>query len=498
MSTNQSRLLVVDDERLHINMLTGILSKNHAIKIAMNGRQAVERALSEPQPDLILLDIQMPGEDGFEVLVQLKKDPRTRDIPVIFLTALNAVEDEARGLELGAVDYITKPFSPTIVNARIKTHLTLRQSIREAFEAQLQAHSLQKQIGALNRSLASEALENPGAFADILTNNPRMRSIFHYMEAVSRSGESILITGETGSGKELIARGVHRLSGRTGDLVSINLAGLDDVAFSDTLFGHKKGAFTGALQDRKGFINQAEGGTLFLDEIGDLAPASQIKLLRLLQEGIYYPLGSDFPKKMDVNIVAATNQDLNALMASGRFRQDLYFRLSAHHIKLPPLRERREDIPLLVAHFLDEAGQAMGKPSPEPPPELLKLLELYSFPGNVRELRAMIFDAAAQHRSGSVLSMKSIQQTIEERRQSGDGLPMLADGSPTNDQPFRIEGRLPTLDEAENVLVSEALRQAGGNQGIAASLLGISRSALNRRLNRRLRHLLEQGATDGG
>ena len=488
---SQPRLLIVDDERLHINMLNNMLKEQYLIKVAVNGEQALARATTDPQPNLILLDVRMPGLDGLQVLTQLKEDPRTHNIPVIFLTAMDAVEDEALGLELGAVDYITKPFSPQIVNARIKTQLALQRSIQETIAAQMQARSLQQQVGALNRSLASEALQHPAAFSAIFTNSPKMNSIFHYMEAISSSRESALITGETGVGKELIAQGLHDLSGRSGKLVSVNLAGLDDTAFSDTLFGHKKGAFTGANLDRKGFIAQAEGGTLFLDEIGDLLPSSQIKLLRLLQERLYYPLGSDHPKKMDVGIIAATHQDLNALMHNGQFRQDLFFRLSAHHIKIPALRERREDLPLLVAHFLEEAGQTMNRPAPEPPPELLKLLELYSFPGNVRELRALIFDAAAQHRSGPILSMKSIQKTIEERRVSEDPILATSSDDSTTSQSFRIEGRLPTLDEAENVLVGEAMRQAGSNQGIAASLLGISRPALNRRLNRRLRHLLD-------
>ncbi|MBF0379900.1 MAG: sigma-54-dependent Fis family transcriptional regulator [Magnetococcales bacterium] len=490
MDSDKPRVLIVDDERLHLNMLNSMLKDKYQIKVGINGVQALERALSEPQPDLILLDIKMPDMDGFAVLQKLRKDPRSRGIPVIFLTAMDAIEDEARGFETGAVDYITKPFSSAIVHARIKNQLTLQQSIKETLMAQMQAVALEKKVGALQRSLTSSVLNQPEAFSDIVSNSSRMQAVFHYMEAVSGTGEPVLVTGETGVGKELIAKGLHRSSGRTGKLVSVNLAGLDDVAFSDTLFGHKKGAFIGANQDRKGFISQAERGTLFLDEIGDLAPASQIKLLRLLQEGIYYPLGSDTPKTMDVNIVAATNRDLNDMMARGDFRQDLFFRLSAHNIKLPPLRERQEDIGLLTEHFLKEAAIAMDRPILTPPVELIKLLELYSFPGNVRELRALIFDAVAQHQSGSVLSMKSIQKTIEERRSTAYKTDSLVDGDGEIVPLFQAHGQLPTLEEAESVLVAEAMRRSGGNQGIAATLLGISRPALNRRLNRRLRHLI--------
>nr|CRH07389.1 Putative two component, sigma54 specific, transcriptional regulator, Fis family [Candidatus Magnetococcus massalia] len=491
MGTEKPRILIVDDERLHINMLNGILKENYILKVAMNGQQAVERAASDPQPDLILLDVQMPDMDGFAVLRLLKQDQRTRGIPVIFITALNAEEEETRGLEMGAVDYITKPFSPAIVNARIHTQLSLQQSMHDALEAQLQAQSLEKQVGALNRSLASEELQQPEAFSAIITHSSKMQAVFHYMEAIADSSEPVLVTGETGVGKELIAQALHQLGGRQGKMLSVNLAGLDDTTFSDTLFGHKKGAFTGADQDRQGFIAQAEGGTLFLDEIGDLQPASQIKLLRLLQEKLYYPLGSDQPRQMQVTIIAATHRDLSSMMHEGSFRQDLFFRLSAHHIKIPPLRQRREDIPLLTGHFLEEATQAMGRGELVPPDALLKLLALYDFPGNIRELRAMVLDAAAQHRSGPTLSMQSIQQTIEERRNS-TRVALSQEMAESSSAPgFHFDGPLPTLEEAEQLLVAEAMRQAGNNQGIAASLLGISRTALNRRLNRRLKHLLD-------
>ena len=482
------RLLIVDDERLHLNVLNDMLKDKYLIKVAVNGEEAIERAISEPRPDLILLDIQMPQMDGYEVLKQLRGDLRTHDIPVIFLTSLNAEEDEVKGLEAGAADYITKPFSPTVVHARIQTQLSLRRTDRKMREAQSQANTLRQQVGALSRGLNSDELSHPEAFKEIITASPSMKALFHYMEAIADSGEAALISGETGVGKELIAQGLHNLSRREGKMLSVNLAGLDDATFSDTLFGHRRGAFTGADQDRMGFIAQAEGGTLFLDEIGDLEISSQIKLLRLLQEKVYYPLGSDEPKAMNATIVAATNRDLQEQMSKGLFRQDLFFRLTAHHIKVPPLRERSEDIPLLMSHFLEEASDAMDKPQLHAPVELLKLLELYPFPGNVRELRAMIFDAVAQHRSGFLISMKSIKQIIDERR--GDGIKAVEGAADGADLSF--EGNLPTLEEAEYQLIAKAMELADNNQGIAASLLGISRSALNRRLNRRLRELIDQ------
>jgi len=287
----------------------------------------------------------------------------------------------------------------------------------------------------------------------------------------------VLVTGETGTGKELLALAIHRLSGRSGEFVPVNVAGLDDTLFSDTLFGHRKGGFTGADRDRPGLIERASGGTLFLDEIGDLAAQSQIKLLRLLQEGRYYPIGSDMQKASDARIVLATNRDIHTMQEKGEFRKDLYFRLRTHHIHLPPLRKRREDIPTLVDHFLSKAAESLGRNKPTPPKELRALLGTCEFPGNIRELEGMVFDAVSRHRSG-VLSLDSFKEKL------GDG------GQGDEDQPRRQEAKivfsdsLPSLSEAEETLIDEALRRAQGNQSVAARMLGLSRRALNNRLRR--------------
>ena len=217
-----------------------------------------------------------------------------------------------------------------------------------------------------------------------------MYSIFQYVETIARTALPVMITGETGVGKEMIASAIHKLSGREGAFVPVNIAGLDDHLFSDTLFGHRRGAFTSADSSRKGLIEQASNGTLFLDEIGDLHVESQVKLLRLLQEGKYYPLGADVPKSSNARTVVATNREIQFLRDSESFRNDLYFRLQSHHIHLPPLRERTGDIPLLVAHFLESAAERLDQEIPTPAPELLTLLETYQFPGNVRELQGMV------------------------------------------------------------------------------------------------------------
>ena len=249
----------------------------------------------------------------------------------------------------------------------------------------------------------------------MVTGNKKMRAIFQYVEVVAGTRQPIMITGETGVGKELVARAIHQLSGRKGDYVALNVAGLDDMMFSDTLFGHKKGAFTGADQAREGFIARAAGGTLFLDEIGDLNESSQIKLLRLLQEHEYYPVGSDIVSKSDARIVLATNRDLQKMIAAGKFRNDLYYRLCAHQIHIPPLRERLDDIPQLLDHFLATSAAMVNKKKPTPPPELAVLLSIYQFPGNMRELEALVFDAVARHASG-ILSMESFRAVIGEER----------------------------------------------------------------------------------
>ena len=260
-------------------------------------------------------------------------------------------------------------------------------------------------------------LKNPEAFTNIITRNEAMLSIMQHVESIAATSETVLITGETGVGKELIAQAIHALSGRRGRLVPVNVAGLDDNVFSDTLFGHEKGAFTGADRRRRGQVQKAAGGTLFLDEIGDLSSASQVKLLRLLQEGEYLPLGSDDPQFSDCRILAATNVDVWELQRGHKFRSDLNFRLRTHHINIPPLRERIDDIHPLVVYFLGAAAESLGKSKPEVPAQLFKILEAYYFPGNVRELQAMVFDAISRHETGS-LSLDVFQSHISMTREN--------------------------------------------------------------------------------
>ncbi len=420
--------------------------------------------LAERQVAVVVLDLFMPYISGTQLLPEIVRNHP--ELPVIVMTATQKVETAVVCMREGAFDYLVKPVEESRFVSSVKRALELR--------------ALRRQMGALKNSLMTDRLEHGEAFSSIVTISRKMRSMFQYLEAIAGSGEPVLITGETGTGKELLAEAVHRLSGISGKFVPVNMAGLDDTLFSDTLFGHRKGAFSGADTAREGLVAQASGGTLFLDEIGDLDPASQAKLLRMLQERQYYPLGSDVAKISDARILCATHRDLSADMAEKTFRSDLYFRLSVHQVDIPPLRERKEDIPALMAFFIAEATDALGKKkSPEAPPELLTLLANYHYPGNVRELRAMIFDAVARHKSGAVMAVKSFRKTIKTQQ-----VTIMQAGKKVAENVVGTEGRFPTLKEAERLHIEEALLRAGGNQGTAAALLGISRPALNRRLAR--------------
>jgi DNA-binding NtrC family response regulator len=365
----------------------------------------------------------------------------------------------------GAFDYLVKPVEEASVLAAVRKALDFNQ--------------LKRQNLALKERLLSSTLERPEIFTPILTKSKAMLNLFRYLEAMAPSSQPILITGETGVGKELFALAVHQASGREGEFVPVNAAGLDDTVFSDTLFGHVKGAFTGAERNRGGLIEKAAQGTLFLDEIGDLHPSSQVKLLRLVEGGEYLPLGQDKVRISDARIVAATNQDLWELKRSKRFRTDLNFRLRSIHIHVPPLRERLEDLPLLIDHFLGQAAEELGKKRPTAPKELLSLLGAYRFPGNVRELKTMIFDAVGRHGAG-VMSLKTFHDHIDLERDLAHQAPVNMSG----EGPLRFPSDLPTIKQATDLLVAEALRRADGNQSLAARLLGVTPQAISKRLRR--------------
>lgn len=456
-------VLIVDDEPQILKSFSVIL-RSSGIKevICLEDSREVLPLLERREVAVIVMDLSMPHVSGSKLLPEIYQS--YSQIPVIIMTAMNEIETAVSCMQAGAFDYLVKPVELSRFETSIKRALELR--------------SLRSEVSSLKRQLLVGRLENEEVFSHIVTVSKSIRAICQYIEVIAVTNQPVLITGETGAGKELFARAVHNVSGRSGSFVAVNVAGLDDAVFSDTLFGHKKGAYTGADEARDGLISQAAGGTLFLDEIGDTSEGSQVKLLRLLQEQKYYPLGSDVPRTSDVRIVVATNQDLQGRIAALGFRKDLYYRLRAHQIHIPALRERLEDIPVLVNHFIRRSAEAMGKKEPTPPPELYTLLSAYHFPGNVRELESMIFDAVARHQSG-ILSMESFKATIGLERGA------LTDSAFAHDKyapsPVRV---ISTLRKAEAELIAKALEISEGNQGIAATLLGITRQALNKRLNR--------------
>jgi DNA-binding NtrC family response regulator len=366
-------------------------------------------------------------------------------------------------MRAGAFDYIVKPLDPERLLISVANALKVR--------------SIGRDYQALSERMLATELKNPDIFENIVTQSPKMFTIFKYIEAVASTTHPVLITGETGTGKELIARAIHEASGLKGKFVSVNVAGLDDAMFSDTLFGHAKGAFTGAISARPGLIETAAGGTLFLDEIGDLSAQSQVKLLRLIQEREFYAVGSDSPRTCNARIVSATLQDIGRLHSEGLMRKDLFYRLRTHHIQLPPLRERKEDIEPLLLFFVERVAKEQNKPTPTTPRELVSLLSTWHFPGNIRELEGMARNAVSLHRS-HILSMNAFKEHIGIA--PGEDSVHSADNS--SELSFESLQTLPTFDQVDGLLVKEAMKRAHGNQTIAASLLGITRQSLAYRL----------------
>jgi len=454
-----SRILIVDDEPQVLEMIAAVLRSGGYAELKMcNDAREVRKLLAFEEFDLLLLDLNMPNLSGKQILSLVREEHP--DIPVIIISGLAEVALAVECMKQGVFDYLVKPVERSKLLATVCRALEIRE--------------LQRENTSLKRHLLMRQLQNPEAFRDIIFQDEKMLSLLLYIESIANSSQTVLITGETGTGKELVAKAIHQVSGRKGHLVCINVAGNDENLFADTLFGHLKGAFTGADHNRPGLIEQAEGGTLFLDEIGDLRPDSQVKLLRLLESREYYQLGSDTLHRSTARILVATNRDLEAAVDDGSFRKDLYYRLRTYHVHIPPLRERTTDIPLLVDHFVQQASEELGKVPPSVKPELIAILRRYPFPGNVRELRSMVFDAVSRHHSGplspeSFLEFKGL--SASHRRHPPDDC-------------YASSIELPTIKEATDMLVQEAMKRAGGKQSIAARILGISPQALNHRLKR--------------
>lgn len=401
MSDGKSEtILVVDDELIVLKgVRRALLAAGWSDVLICPDPRDVEPMVDAEPPSLILLDLNMPHISGVELLERVRE--KHPEIPIVIVTAEQDVRIAVECMKKGAYDYLTKPASPDELVATVRRTLEHRE--------------LADENERLRSKLLDEDLSTPSAFESIITVDPALRRVFAYIEVVAKGSHPVLVTGETGTGKELVARAIHNLSGRKGPFTAVNVAGLDDTMFSDTLFGHKAGAFTGASGTRRGMIEAAGKGTLFLDEIGDLAETSQVKLLRVLQEREYLMLGDDSPRRLDARVVAATHHDPSSL------RRDLYFRLRAYHVRIPPLRERLGDLPALVNHFVRLAANDLEKDPPAIPEGLYSRLGRHDFPGNVRELQAMVFDAVARHAGGPLPLEPFLESMHAADTSAGDG-----------------------------------------------------------------------------
>ncbi len=467
MNDKQAVLLVDDEQNALFGAALLLRSAGVTEVLTLDDSRQVMPLLAVKEIAAIVLDLSMPFISGAELLALIVQN--YPEISIIILTAAGELDTAVQCMRTGAFDYLVKPVDKDRFITSVRMALEMGALKREAF--------------SLKEHLLKGRVEHAEAFSSIITANKAMEAIFQYIEAIAPSLQPVLITGETGVGKELVARAVHDLSGRSGQFVAINVAGLDETTFSDTLFGHVRGAYTNAESKRDGLINRAFHGTLFLDEIGDLKESLQVKLLRLLQDQVYYPLGSDIPLRSNARIVVATNQELQEKILAGAFRKDLFYRLRCHHIHIPPLRERKDDIPLLADHYLAKVSLSLGKKKPLIPAELVPLLSSYDFPGNVRELITLIHDAVAQHHRHGVLSLETFRRQIRDGNIEAGKKPSVSSGA--TEFFSQLAGRLPTLKEAEDYLTMEALSRANGNQGIAAAMLGMTRQALNKRLIRK-------------
>ncbi|MDX1492568.1 MAG: sigma-54 dependent transcriptional regulator [Longimicrobiales bacterium] len=433
-----ARLLVVDDDRTFRLSTAALLRQDgHEVAEAGDGQAAIE-LLEERRFDLILLDLRMPGLDGIGMVEVLRK--WGHDTPILMISGYGTVGTAVDALHTGADDFLTKPVEPDVLSARVEELLERRPTLKHSGESR------------------------PGG---ILGRSAGIRSVLEVVERVAPTDATVLVTGETGTGKELVARAIHERSERAdGPFVAVNCASLAEGLLESELFGHAKGAFTGAVRQRKGHFQAAEGGTILLDEIGDVSSGVQHRLLRVLQERELTPVGSVQPLKVDVRIVAATNKDLRAEMEAGRFRDDLYYRLNVVRIELPPLRARREDIPLLVEAF----HERVGRPSHQGcSPMAMRLLQAHPWPGNVRELFAALESAHIQAGDRRI----EAQHLPEEVRRSRGG-----DGGEEAGERYRRDQ--PPSDE--RTAIQEALARTGGTRAAAARQLGMSRTTLWRKM----------------
>ncbi len=451
----KGRILVLDDERSMREMLEIFLQREgYSVFCQESVGDALETLESDGPFDLAISDINMPGLSGFDFLREAQRE--APDMPVLMITAYGSADSAVEAMKLGAEDYITKPFRIEEIKARINAGVERRRLSEENVELQ-------------------KLLEQRYSFESIVGKSDGMNRVFEVIDRVSKMDSTVVISGESGTGKELIARALHYHGGhRTGPFVTVNCGALVETLLESELFGHRKGAFTGADSDRQGLFETASDGTLFLDEITETSTAFQVKLLRVIQEGEIVPVGDTQPKKVHVRIVVATNRDLAEEVKAGRFREDLFYRINVIHIRVPALRERKEDIPLLIDHFLSDLANRQGEEPLSVSPDALKYLMAYSYPGNVRELENILERGVALAAGDSLeadLLPPEITQAVDMPSFSAEEI---SKGANLDD----------LMERYERQLIDRALLQAGGNRTKAAELLGVSFRSLRYRLKK--------------
>jgi two-component system response regulator PilR (NtrC family) len=440
------RVLVVDDEPSMRDMLRIVLRKDgYDVTVAANGREAIA-AMEHGLFDLLMTDIRLPDIDGVQVLREAKA--RHHDIVALMMTAYASTETAVEAMRLGASDYFIKPFNVDELRLKVRHYMESRRLRTE-------------------NVLLKRAMETSHAFDNLIGRSPAMLEIFSMVETIAPTPSTVLVTGESGTGKDLIARAIHAHSLRKDHpFVALNCGAVPETLLESELFGHMRGAFTGADSNRKGLIEAAERGTVFLDEIGEMNQTMQVKLLRVLQERRFRRLGGTDEVLADIRVIAATNQDLQKAVAEGRFREDLFYRINVIQIHLPPLRDRREDIPLIAARFLDRFAERMGKPVRRVSQEAMALIEAYGWPGNVRELENAIERAVAVERTEAILP-ESLPPNV---RAGGEREPVQAVAA-RPDGAFDLDAH---VDQIYREHITEALARAGGVQVRAAEMLGMT------------------------
>ncbi|HSG48391.1 MAG TPA: sigma-54 dependent transcriptional regulator [Longimicrobiales bacterium] len=449
--SEKPKVLVVDDELGILNTLEILLRREgFAVTTASSGREALER-LDESIPDVVLTDIKMPGMSGLDILAHVRElDP---EVAVILMTAQASLKTAMDAVNQGAFYYLQKPFA----NDEL---LGLLRRATESRQLKAENKALKKEIRRRDHRSGQRPVGVARSFVEVL----------ELAETVAPTDSTVLLSGESGTGKEVVARYIHSLSDRSDALfLSINCGALPESLLESELFGHVKGSFTGAVKDKKGLLEAATGGTLFLDEVGEMTPATQVKLLRALQEREVIPVGSTQAVPVNARIIAATNRELEEEIRTGAFRSDLYYRLNVIALHLPPLRDRKDDIPLLADHFLQTLGARAGRDAPELTGEASEILKRYDWPGNVRELENALERAAVVAR-GAVIGVGHLPDRVREAPTPR----MVSEAPPDN----------PTMELVERAYIAWVLQAEGGNKTRAAEVLGIDPSTLYRKLNR--------------